>query len=674
VVIAAVVLMAAAPVCRASAQSPDSQVHLLDVPYLPQTESLCGGAAIAMLMRYWGATNVYAETFTDLVDPTVDGIHGADLLKALRSRGWDAMSFRGAANAVKANLAARRPVVALIQDRPGRLHYVVIVGWVEGHVIAHDPARAPFRLLDEKAFEESWKASDYWALTASPFMSNAARGPADRTDAPAAEHVDRFEHHDAPCSDLLDEGVRLAGAGDTADARRLFELAASSCPKSSGPWREMAGLHALAANWPAAAADARRALARESADAHAARILATALYLTDDSNGALDAWNRVGEPAIDLLNITGLERTRFAVAARAMGLERQTVLTRRNLTAAQRRIAEMPFAQATRIAFRPGETGHAQVDAAVIERPLFPHSAIAFGTLALHALTDREAAVTIASPSGGGEAWTASWRWWERRPKLAFGFEAPSPLGGIWGVSVFDERQEYADTRGVFAESQRRASFHISNWTVAGIRWEGSMALDRFSGADGTSSLRAAAASGSVGYRFLSERAFTEVRAGLWAGQVDSWTLAVGSDWRSSVRNEGRVVIARAVASLAASDAPLALWPGAGTGQGRGGLLRAHPLIDDGVIEDGVFGRHVINGGLEWRRWMQPARKPVRLGPAFFMDAARAFRGLDSSIERWQYDVGAGFRLAIPGSGVLRVDVAHGLRDGRSALSMGWTK
>jgi hypothetical protein len=200
------------------------------------------------------------------------------------------------------------------------------------------------------------------------------------------------------------------------------------------------------------------------------------------------------------------------------------------------------------------------------------------------------------------------------------------------------------------------------------------VALERFGGADGSSSLRAAAASGSARYRFFSERAFAEVRAGLWAGQVESWTLAVASEWRSSARNEGSVVIARAVDSVAASDAPLALWPGAGTGQGRDGLLRAHPLIDDGVIDDGVFGRQVINAGCEWRRWMQPARKPVHLGPALFIDAARAFHGLDSSIERWQYDVGAGFRLAIPGSGVLRIDAAHGLRDGRNALSMGWSK
>ena len=663
--------MAAAPVCRASGQSLTSRVHLLDVPYLPQTESLCGGAAISMLMRYWGAANVYAETFAELVDPAVDGIRGADLLKALRSRGWDATSFRGDADTVKANLAARRPVVALIQDRPGRFHYVVIVGWVDGHVIAHDPARAPFRILDEKAFEESWRASGDWALIANPSPLNAGGAPA--TGVPAG-HVDHLEHHDAPCSDLIDEGVRLAGADDTGGARRLFELGAASCPKSSGPWREMAGLHALAADWLAAASDARTALARDPADAHAARILATALYLTDDSNGALDAWNRIGEPTIDLLNITGLERTRFAVAARAMGLEPQTMLTRRSLAVAQRRIAEMPFAQATRIAFRPGETDRAQVDAAIVERPMFPHSAPAFATLALHALTDREAAVTIVSPSGSGEAWTASLRWWEHRPKVAFGYEAPTPFGGIWGVSVFDERQAYADTRGAFDESQRRASFHITNWTLAGLRWEASVALDRFSGADGHSSLRAAATAGGLRYRFLGERAFTELGAGLWAGQVKTWTLGVGSEWRSTVRNEGNVVIARAVDSIAAPNAPFALWPGAGTGQGRDGLLRAHPLIDDGVIRNAVFGRHVINGGLEGRHWMQPAHKPVRLGPAIFVDAGRAFRGLDSSVERWQYDVGAGFRLAIPGSGVLRIDVAHGLRDGRNAVSMGWSK
>ncbi len=112
-----------------------------------------------MVMRYWGATNVYANTFADLVDPEAGGIHAEDLLRRLRDRGWGAESFSGDAVSVQAALRARRPAIVLVEDRPGRFHYVVIVGWSSGRVIAHDPARAPFRVLDERAFMEAWKRS-----------------------------------------------------------------------------------------------------------------------------------------------------------------------------------------------------------------------------------------------------------------------------------------------------------------------------------------------------------------------------------------------------------------------------------------------------------------------------------------------------------------------------------
>lgn len=660
-------MMAAAPGAITLAQPPAGQLHLLDVPYLPQSESLCGGAAIAMVMRYWGEQNVYAETFSNLVDHAADGIHGADLLNALRSRGWNASSFRGDPAQVKVSLESRRPVVALIEDRPGRFHYVVIVGWSPGHVVAHDPARGPFRITDEKAFLESWKATDYWSLTASPPSATLAAP----SHPPVTDPTERRESPDVSCSEMVKKGVRLA-TDDTEGARRLFDLAAVRCPDAAGPWREMAGLHALASEWTAAADDARRALARDPKDAHAARILATALYLTDDVDGALDAWNRVGEPMVDLITITGLERTRFSTASRSMGLEPQVIVTPQRLAAARRRLAEMPFAIATKIALRPGENGRAEVDAAVIERPLLPRSVTAFATIGLHALTDREATLTIASPTGGGEVWTASWRWWERRPKVAAAFESPSPLGGVWGVSVFDERQSYEGREGIVDESRRRAAFHMSNWTLGGVRWEGTIAADRFRQAGADSGGQAVAAEASLERRFRNDRAFIDARAGLWAGAVESWRFIVGSEWRSNAHNDGAVVIARASDAIAADNAPLALWPGAGTGQGRDGLLRAHPLIDDGVIANAVFGRHVINGGVEWRRWVQPARKPVRLAPALFVDTGRAYRGIDSTNDRWQYDVGGGLRLAVPGSGVLRVDVAHGLRDGGTVLSMGW--
>jgi predicted double-glycine peptidase len=308
--IAVVAVAAAMPLPSAPGQAPSSELHLLNVPYLPQSEALCGGAAIAMIMRYWGATDVYAETFASLVDPAASGIHGGDLVAALRSRGYEAQSVAGTRHHIDSRLAARQPVVALIEDRPGRFHYVVIVGWAEGHVIVHDPARAPFRILDEKTFLNAWAASGNWTLIATP--SNADRRRTVDAEAPLPDDRLSRRSPDQPCGDLMHEGIRLAGADNLTGARRLFELAATMCPDAAGPWREMAGLHALAAEWPAAASDARRALAKDSSDALAARILATSLFLEDDVDGALDAWNRVGEPIIDAINVIGLERDRRA--------------------------------------------------------------------------------------------------------------------------------------------------------------------------------------------------------------------------------------------------------------------------------------------------------------------------------------------------------------------------
>jgi hypothetical protein len=665
-------LTAAGPIPAASGQAPAAALHLLDVPYLPQSELLCGGAAAAMVLRYWGATNVYAETFADLVDPAAGGIRGDALLRAMRSRGWSADSFRGDSTAIQEQLRARRPVIVLIEDRPGRFHYVVVVGWSAERVIIHDPARAPFRVIDAAAFEAAWKASGYWAVAPDPVDASTNDAPAAAPGSTNALAV--RTPTDAPCSGMVDEGVRLAGTGDVPGARRIFEVAAESCPGAAGPWREMAGLHALGSDWPAAAVDAREALDRDPADALAARILATALFLDNNADDALEAWNRVGEPLVDLIKVTGLQRTRYGVASRAISIPAQTTLTPRALRTARRRLADLPAAQTTRVGFTPQESGRARVDAVVLERPLVPRSPVALGAVGVRAFTDRELAVEVASPTGGGELWRGSWRWWEHRPRLALGFDAPAPFGGVWGVSLFGERQTYAAKDSLLEESRRRLAFTLSNWTPGGLRWEGSVALDRMRAAGSGSGGETLAVSAVAHQQLDRDRAYVEARAGLWAGSAATSLFGVRSEWRSRTTNEGLVWIGRAGADRAAGNAPLALWPGAGTGQGRDVLLRAHPILDRGIISGGSFGRQLLHGGVEVRRWRQLRGKPIRLGPAMFVDAARSSHGLDAIERPWQVDAGAGIRLAIPGSGVLRIDVAHGLRDRHSAFSVGWVR
>ncbi|MGH9349080.1 MAG: hypothetical protein ACRD26_17630, partial [Vicinamibacterales bacterium] len=72
------------------------------------------------------------------------------------------------------------------------------------------------------------------------------------------------------------------------------------------------------------------------------------------------------------------------------------------------------------------------------------------------------------------------------------------------------------------------------------------------------------------------------------------------------------------------------------------------------------------------------ASSAVAVGGAVFVDAARTARGASPAglgpHARIDVDAGAGFRMALPGrSGLFRVDIARGLRDGRHAVSISWS-
>jgi hypothetical protein len=639
-----------------------SPLEILDVPYLPQSEALCGGAAAAMVMRYWGATGVYATSFADLVRPEAGGIRGDDLLRALEARGWDARSFRGDASLVRSHLAKRRPIVALIEVRPGTYHYVVLVSWPDGRVLLHDPARAPFRVMTEADFVRAWEAAGFWTMLVVPGRDAVEKVPAESKGPPPSDLP-------APCAGLVDEGVRLAGTGDAIGARRLFEIAADACPLASGPWREMAGLHALRGAWREAAADARRATELDAGDRHAWRILATASYLQDDPLAALDAWNRIDEPRVDIVSINGLERTRYAVAARTIDIPPHTLLTAVALERARRRLAELPSAQTARVVYRPGENGLAQLDAVVIERPMVPTSRTSLAATGVHLVSDRELTVAIASPAGGGELWTVAWRWWERRPRVALAFSAPAPFGGVWRVEAFDERQTYGSSAASFAEGRRGAAAGLADWFGAATRWEATIGIDRW-----REHGRAASLGAGIERHLSSGRLVASTRAASWIGDVDTWTASARVDWRSATRHEGDVWLARTGISAAGADAPLALWPAAGTGQRADVMLRAHPVVRSGRVDDAVFGRRLVHAGGEWRRWLQPIKRVLRIAPAAFVDIGRATRAGAFSDTRTHVDVGMGLRFVLPGSGVLGLDIGRGLRDGETALSIGWRR
>lgn len=678
---------------RAPAPDTTGGVPVLDVPYVPQSESLCGGAAAVMVFRYWGEDSVHVAAFAPLVDDSAGGIPTGALVAEVRALGWRAVVFRGSLAGLRRQLSAGRPVIVLLRVGRDRYHYVVVVAVDDGSVLVHDPARAPFRKLSAATFRRMWDPTGAWSLLVVPARADSA-APSSR--APAAEPGAGAESGGgaqptmppgrtaaAACHQRVGDAVRRARNGDLSGAADLLESAAAACPDSASPFRELSGVRFRQGRWRQAAVAARRALGLEPGDAYTKRLLAGDLYMEGRRTEALATWNEVGEPRVSALRAYGLERVRYTVLSRRVDLPDDSLLTPRRLALARRRLEAVPGFAATRLDWSSLGAGRAELRVAVLERPPIPGGLLGVAFSLLAGLPQRVIAVRTGSLFGDGESWSGAWRWWSRRPRVSVGVRAPDALGvtGIWNASGSWERQQFrpfgplrsgADSSSAPAllrEERWRAAVSVSRWITPNVRALAGLSLDRWVGRGAAPGVTLEA-----DVREAGDRLRLLARGQAWPGPGGSFGEASATvGWRSSPDPRGLTAAAHAGVEAASPSAPLMLWPGAGTGYARTPLLRAHPLLDSGVIDGEAFGRILAHGGAEAEAWTD-AVAPLALGLAGFVDLARAWRRPgDGRAGPFEVDVGAGLRLALPGRGSrLRLDFAHGLRDGSNALSVGW--
>lgn len=684
----------------------DGALRVLDVPYLPQTPELCGGAAAAMVMRYWGHGEIEPEAFGHLVRPVAGGIRTGELADEVRARGWRAEPLPPDLDAVRRHVRDGRPVILLLRVAPERFHYVVAVATAEASWLIHDPARAPYQRLSTAELVERWGPAERWALVvvpegppppgaaadAPPTVSGESEAaPRDPEAGPEGdEPAPRDAEADPPggavtagdgeaaggrsrCRETTRRGVSAARRGDEARADSLLRRAARGCPRAPAPRRELAGLRVQQGRWDRAGRLAREALDRAPGDTLALRILASSRFVAGRERAALAAWNQLGEPALSGIRVYGLRRTRYRPLRRQLGMDAGTLLGPADLALARRRTGAVPAFASARVDLRPPEGGRAEVDVAVLERPLLPAPGPGLAAAGTRALTERELRVRAASVTGDGELWTASWRWWERRPRVELRLAVPGAFDapGVWRVRGSWERASFAagpsTSDAEVREERRGGGIAVSRWVSPALRLEAGAGFERWNGIGGRARL-----SGEAELRGSDDR--LAARLGL-------------SGWFGSDRAFGRSALAAAArgrlpgglevrtdASLEAvgAAAPRTIWPGAGTGHARRPLLRAHPLLQDGVIRGPAFGRQLARAGLE-ARWAPPTGLPLGLTVAAFLDAAAAADRGPGRPDRGLVDGGVGLRLGLPGvGGELRVDAGWGLTDGESALSAGW--
>jgi hypothetical protein len=602
-----------------------------------------------MVLRYWGERGLTAESFSHLVDRSAAGIRTDSLLNDLRSRGWTALALDGTDTGIELELARGRPVLTLIEDRPGRFHYVVIVAATREAVVFHDPARAPLRVMGRAEFTRRWEPARRWMAVVIP----GARQQAAPT-APASTSTSA-----GACRQLIAAGVSQAQAGDLDSAERSL-TSALSCGGAAA-MRELAGVRVLQKRWADVESLSETATSIDPEDPYGWRLLGTSRFVQNNRDGALAAWNQVGEPRLDLINVAGLERTRQRVVEQLIDARPPRVVTPDLVLRSERRLSDLPAAASVSIEVVPRAGGLAELRAAVNERPVVPTDIWGYAGIGLAAASRQEVRLATGSLTGGGERMLADWRFWPGRPRVALSFDAPARWGGIWGVHGFWEQEQFTDPVVPLAE-RAGGSIRWGNWISPVFRFSADVGVEDWE------------AFGTVGrsradLRFVSRNSRITVSGGgeTWWG-ADTFSRAeLAATAISSRQRRGTVYRVQAGASAGTSDLPLLLWFAGDTGQTRDTLLRAHPVVDDGRLRVPQLGRQLLNASIEIQRWWTAGL--LRAGAAAFIDAARAARRLDAGA-RGDVDAGIGFRLALPGvAGVVRADVAAGLRHGGTKWS-----
>ena len=228
------------------------------VPFLPQTEALCGGAAAAMVFRYWGDRHADVQQFESLVDPRAGGIADTALVDAIRARGWNAERIDGSLATIRradgrrpsADPADRRSSVAL-SLRGGRRQR-------RGAACSSTTLRGdrPGGCRQSELLRR-WQPTGFWTLLVTAGTLMSGQPP------PQNQLRAQSERQRTTCDRCSMQALDTIQADGPGVADEALGAVSQQCPTDSGPLRELAGIRFSQRRWHDAAALAEQALARE---------------------------------------------------------------------------------------------------------------------------------------------------------------------------------------------------------------------------------------------------------------------------------------------------------------------------------------------------------------------------------------------------------------------------
>jgi hypothetical protein len=249
------------------------------VPFVPGDDGLCGPAVLAMLLAQAGRVVDPAVLAQAVYLPGRGGSLQAEMLAAPRRLGRLSVELAGGWRALAAELAAGRPVGALVNlSWPWwpRWHYLVVTALAADAVRLHSGPQSDVR-WSTATFESVWARSGHWAFVvlAQGELPALADEPTvlrallalDRSAAPAdaapgwAAAVRRWPDS---VTAAVGAGQAWAAAGDPAAAAAVLLSSAQRLDRAV-LWNNLATLRARQGDVDAARQAARRAVERAEA-------------------------------------------------------------------------------------------------------------------------------------------------------------------------------------------------------------------------------------------------------------------------------------------------------------------------------------------------------------------------------------------------------------------------
>jgi tetratricopeptide repeat protein len=468
--------------------------------------------------------------------------------------------------------------------------------------------------------------------------------------------------------------VARARLGRIPEARQALERALALDPSRPEALVESGGLHFLEQHYQAAADDFGRALARREDD-YARRMRATSLQLLGRADEALEDWNRLGEPRLQGLEVSGLRHTRSRVVQRELTFQEGELLTRSQLRESRLRLREVGVFSLARLQPVPRGDGTAGLDAAFVERHGFGDP-FSLGAVIAGDAMRHQARISYTNVAGAGIVLWAYGRWEETQPRVAVGVAWPRPLGLPFNLRVEGEVTHPEFDLGGDPFRLRAEGVDLRARRVLGPRTVGELGfLTRERNYSVTTPItpsgRLAGLTMRLEHRLLDGRrhrlealADGLQTSGLLGSDVPATRGLVGLRFNGLVAGRdldeplaGSAVAVRVLAGAGAADVPLDAMFAPGAGSEMLFPLRGHRLKEGGVLGNAPIGPRMVLMNAEWRQRL--IRKTfLQLGVVALLDSVRMADTAQGLSRVSLDDAGLGLRLILSGV-VFRIDYAH---------------